>query len=246
MEVDASAVNVNDQGSVNLLVVLAQSSSHDDAKYLLSQLNTSLGQIGEHIAAFKADMIAAVHAHVLEKTVVINSLIRFGRSIEIMSHFFCSYMLNNQFNLLWKRFEKLFISPNFEFFYSGKNKIIGLNFFFNIKKIKKYIKIYDFMIFLTFQAVLITATQKLTWKINPKKLKNKFFQKQLLDMSSKCWAAAKPSRSEQKIWTAELAGQNIDGRPNVRPTTRTDGHFGGQTKSAKRKIFKYYIQISKL
>ncbi|RMZ96248.1 hypothetical protein BpHYR1_025492 [Brachionus plicatilis] len=45
-----------------------------------------------------------------------------------------------------------------------------------------------------------------------------------------CWAAAKPGRSErgQKsgplTWPAKL---------------KTDGHFGGQTKSAKRKIFKY-------
>ncbi|RNA12738.1 hypothetical protein BpHYR1_033931 [Brachionus plicatilis] len=59
-----------------------------------------------------------------------------------------------------------------------------------------------------------------------------------------------------KIWTTELAGQNKDGRPNLRPNLKrtakftaklkTDGHFGGQKKSAKRKIFKYYIQISRL
>ncbi|RNA45192.1 hypothetical protein BpHYR1_003460 [Brachionus plicatilis] len=77
-------------------------------------------------------------------------------------------------------------------------------------------------------------------------------------ISQPCWAAAKPGRSERgqkkaATLTTRPAVKNLDrevGRPNQRRTakctasTKTDGHFGGQTKSAKRKIFKYYIQIS--
>ncbi|RNA39431.1 hypothetical protein BpHYR1_021449 [Brachionus plicatilis] len=71
-----------------------------------------------------------------------------------------------------------------------------------------------------------------------------------------CWAAAKPGRSERgQNKAARPAAKNLDrevGRPKHRRTAKctaspkTDGHFGGQTKSAKRKIFKYYIQISEL
>ncbi|RNA44998.1 hypothetical protein BpHYR1_042310 [Brachionus plicatilis] len=56
-------------------------------------------------------------------------------------------------------------------------------------------------------------------------------EKAFSDLIYLCWAAAKPGRSERdqnfwrpgrrpKIWTAELAGQNIDGRPNVRPNLK--------------------------
>ena len=41
MKVDPGPVNANDQSAVNLFVLLSQSSSCDDARYLLSQLNTS-------------------------------------------------------------------------------------------------------------------------------------------------------------------------------------------------------------
>ncbi|RNA17558.1 hypothetical protein BpHYR1_035605 [Brachionus plicatilis] len=71
-----------------------------------------------------------------------------------------------------------------------------------------------------------------------------------------CWAAAKPGRSERgQNKAARPVAKNLDrevSRPKHRRTAKctasfkTDGHFGGQTKSAKRKIFKYYIQISKL
>ncbi|RMZ95267.1 hypothetical protein BpHYR1_003618, partial [Brachionus plicatilis] len=62
-------------------------------------------------------------------------------------------------------------------------------------------------------------------------LKKKF---QIFLFNMDCWAAAKPGRSEcgqnkaatlaayrwPKIRTAKLAGQNIDGRPNVRPNLK--------------------------
>lgn len=89
MKVDPSSLNENDQSPVNLFVVLSQSSSYDDAKYLLSQLNTSkfvhlnfrpmsltinfiqgLSQIGQHIAPFKQDMISAIQANVHKKTAI--------------------------------------------------------------------------------------------------------------------------------------------------------------------------------
>ncbi|RNA20663.1 hypothetical protein BpHYR1_040391 [Brachionus plicatilis] len=56
-----------------------------------------------------------------------------------------------------------------------------------------------------------------------------------------CWAAAKSGRSERG---QKLGPRSWPAKCTVSP--KTDGHFGGQTKSAKRKFFKYYIQISKL
>ncbi|RNA08608.1 hypothetical protein BpHYR1_005775 [Brachionus plicatilis] len=54
------------------------------------------------------------------------------------------------------------------------------------------------------------------------------------------------------VWRrASLAGGQKFGPRSWPAKSKTNGHFGGQTKSAiknfrKRKIFKYYIQISKL